>query len=73
MSGYTYRSRDEVVHHIGIELAHEFNKDTYDALTHNCNHFSGLALGWPVVTAYATFSNTVLKMQTFGDLKQVTS
>ncbi|CAE7567668.1 desi1 [Symbiodinium pilosum] len=38
--GYTYRSREEVIHHIGVNFAHEFHKDSYDALTHNCNHFS---------------------------------
>lgn len=38
--GYTYKSREEVIHHIGIDLAHEFHKNAYDALTHNCNHFS---------------------------------
>ena len=40
MRGYTYKSREEVIHHIGIDLAHEFHKNAYDALTHNCNHFS---------------------------------
>lgn len=38
--GYTYKKRGEVLSHICRNLMDEFRPNSYDALTHNCNHFS---------------------------------
>lgn len=38
--GYTYKLREEVWNKISRHLAHEFTKEKYDVLTHNCNNFS---------------------------------
>eukprot|EP00929_Paragymnodinium_shiwhaense_P100341 TRINITY_DN6259_c0_g1_i2.p1 TRINITY_DN6259_c0_g1~~TRINITY_DN6259_c0_g1_i2.p1 ORF type:complete len:606 (+),score=157.40 TRINITY_DN6259_c0_g1_i2:122-1939(+) len=38
--GYTYKLRPEVWDHCAKQLAFQFTRDTYDVLTHNCNHFS---------------------------------
>ena len=58
MRGYTYKSREEVIHHIGIDLAHEFHKNAYDALTHNCNHFSH-----PAAQAFAMLQFYVCRLK----------
>lgn len=38
--GHTYKLRDEVWHIVARQFAREFTKESYDVLTHNCNHFS---------------------------------
>jgi len=38
--GYTYKTRDEIRNFLARRLAHDFTKEKYDVLTHNCNHFS---------------------------------
>jgi hypothetical protein len=38
--GYTYKLHDEVWSIVARKFAHEFTKDSYDVLTHNCNNFS---------------------------------
>lgn len=36
----TMRTKTDFVNHIARVLAHDFTVNSYDALTHNCNHFS---------------------------------
>merc|ERR1719491_742735 len=38
--GHTYKIRNEVWHMVARQFASEFTKESYDVLTHNCNHFS---------------------------------
>lgn len=38
--GHTYKHRTEVWNIVARQYARDFTKDSYDVLTHNCNHFS---------------------------------
>jgi len=38
--GYTYKTRSEIRNYMGRHLRRAFNRQQYDVLLHNCNHFS---------------------------------
>ena len=42
-SGYSYKSKEELMSFIGLALGQEFMPANYDSVSHNCNHFSSLA------------------------------
>jgi len=42
-AGATMRTQIDLVNHLARTLSHKFNKESYDILTHNCNHFADAA------------------------------
>jgi hypothetical protein len=44
MPEQTMRTKADLINYLAKFLAHDFTHDSYDVLTHNCNHFSDAAV-----------------------------